>query len=568
MSEIETLLRRSFASHHDTVTVDDELLDGAIARGVRRSRRRQTLLGGAAAMVAVVVIASLAIVASGPSTDDSGLSPSGASAPWWSVVDVADPSIFSGEGDTFFTQMTPWQDQLVVLGEIQPGSGASDVYAWTTDDGVNWERRLQDLPAGCGFSNGVVALDDRLVVTCSIHDTSPDGEGSRVGVATTSDLESWTITPISDNGQWFGSLIGEGPNGAVVVQGLEADDPNTTLGSTMRIWSSDDLVTWTPIDGETPTTLLDGQASAIRSFDDRIVVTGKFNDHADQADPDAPASMLPAIWVSMDGAPFVRTLLRSADVSTGPSAAVMDLVSTGSGYVAVGVAGDPSAALAWTSPDLVDWSTVTITSAKPASGAEDATSRVLWDVEILPDGTLLAAGTGPRSNGSIAEGWLSDDGGTGWRTVGVGPDLMALWNGRAVGMSGDNTEEPTFWAWGGDTRPRSSSVDLGAAEDLKVGEARWYAEHQLYLARDDTAVMAFAQQSPKQGCRLALADDSNTSDAQLRDGAVFSDPCHGATFALDGTHLFGPSPRDLDRYRVEIRSGRIIVDTTRLLTAP
>lgn len=80
--------------------------------------------------------------------------------------------------------------------------------------------------------------------------------------------------------------------------------------------------------------------------------------------------------------------------------------------------------------------------------------------------------------------------------------------------------------------------------------------------------MAFAQQSPKQGCRLALADNNNTLDAQLGDGAVFSDPCHGATFALDGTHLSGSSPRDLDEYWVEICSGRIIVDTTRLLAAP
>jgi nitrite reductase/ring-hydroxylating ferredoxin subunit len=354
----------------------------------------------------------------------------------------------------------------------------------------------------------------------------------------------------------------------VVVQGLEADDPNTTLGSTMRVWSSGDLVTWTPIEGETATTLLDGQASAIRSFDDRIVVTGTFNGRADQADPEATASMLPAIWVSTDGDPFVRTLLGSSDASTSPSAAVMDLVSTGSGYVAVGGAGDPSAPLAWTSPDLVDWSTVTITSANPPSGVEDATSRLLWDVEMLPDGTLLVAGTGFLGAGSFAEGWLSEDGGADWRTVGVGPGSMTLWNGGAVGMSGDNTQEPTFWTWGGDTQPRSSSIDLGAAEDLEVGEVRWHADRQLYLARTDTAVMAFAQQSPKQGCRLALADDNNTFDEQLTDGAAFSDPCHGATFALDGTHLSGPSPRDLDRYRVEIRAGRIIVDTTDLLAAP
>ena len=350
-----------------------------------------------------------------------------------------------------------------------------------------------------------------------------------------------------------------------VVQALEADDPNTTQGSTMRIWSSGDLVKWTPIGGETPATLLDGGATAIRAFDDHVVMTGVYNDWAEQAGDDP----IPAIWVSTDGAPFVRSLLGSGDGSTSPPAAVMDIVSSKSGYVAVGAAGDPSAAVAWTSPDLLEWATVTVASGEPGSGTDAATTRMLWDVLTLPDGTLLAAGTGPLGTGSFAESWLSDDGGgTDWRTVGVGPDLLALWNGRAVGMTGDYTKEPTFWTWGGDIAPRSSSVDLGAAEDLQVGEVRWHADRQLYLARTETAVLAFAQQSPKQGCRLALADATNTFDRDLKGGAVFSDPCHGATFALDGTHLSGPSPRDLDQYPATIRAGRIIVDTTQLINAP
>lgn len=559
MSDIETLLRESFASHHDTVTVESDLYDRAINRGVRRARRRQLALGGAAA---IVLVASLAIVVSVRGSDDSDLAPSTTSATWWSAVEMADPTIFSGDGDTIISQITPWQDQLVVLGEIQPGSGASDVYAWTTDDGVNWERRLQDLPAGCGFSNGVVALDDRLVVTCSISDTSPDGVGGRIGVATTSDLESWTMTPVSDNGQWFGSLIGEGPNGAVVVQGLEADDPNTTLGSTMRIWTSSDLVTWRPIDGETPTTLLDGQASAIRSFDDRIVVTGMFNDWARQAGPDESVSMLPAIWVSTDGAPFVRTLLGSSNGSTGPSAAVMDMVSTGSGYVAVGTAGDPQAALAWTSSGLVDWSTVTVAAGGSSSEVDGRAPRLVWDVVALLDGTLLAAGDRYPSDGPIAEGWLSDDGGDSWRTVGVGPDLLAVWNGRAVGMGSTFGTQPTFWTWADDMPERRSSgtgmVDLGSADDLKIGEVRWHAEHQLYLVRTDSALLAFAQQSPNQGCLLMLPADLDIG--ALPNGTVFSDPCHGASFALDGTHLGGPSPRDLDQYPVKVAAGRIVVD--------
>ena len=564
MSDIETLLRDSFALHQDTVAVSDDLLDGAIMRGVRRTRRRHLALGGAAAVAVAALVGSLAVVVSmrGGQRD---LTPIGPMGTWWSVAEVDDPSIFSGDGDTFILQTTPWQDQLVVFGSIQPNSGETDHYAWVTDDGIEWERRSQDLPAGCGFTGGVVALDDRLVITCQLYNT--EGDGGQVGVATTSDLESWTATPVSQNGQWFGSLVGAGPDGIVVVQGLEADDPNTTQGSTMRVWSSSDLVTWNPVGGETPETLLDGGAAAIRSFDDQIVVTGVFNDWAGQVGPDAQLTMIPAIWVSTDGAPFVRTLLGSNDGSTG-AAAVMDMVSTGSAYVAVGTAGDPSTALAWTSRDLAEWSTVTVASGESASGAEPARPRQLWDVEALPDGALLAAGTGPIEGGPIAEGWLSNDGGASWRMVGVGPDFLALWKGRAVGMSGGPAKEPMFWTWGGDVPPRSPSVDLGAADDLRVGEVRWHADHQLYLARTESAVMAFAQQSPKQGCRLVFAEVIDVPEMYLADGAMFHDPCHGAMFALDGTHLAGPSPRDLDQYAVEIDAGRIVVDTTRLLMAP
>ncbi len=571
MSDIETLLRESFAIHHDTVTVDDDLFDRAITRGVRRARRRQLAIGGAAATLVVALVASLAIIVSMRDTDESNLAVSDASAPWWSAIKMTDPAIFSGDGDTFITQVTPWQDQLVVLGEIQSSSGSSSAYAWTTDDGVNWERRLQDLPAGCSFSNGVVALDDRLVATCTIHDTSPDGVGARIGVATTSDLESWTLMPISESGQWFGSLIGDGPDGAAVVQALEADDPNTTRGSTMRIWSSGDLATWTSIEGEMPTTMVDGSAASIRELDGHIVVTGVFNDWTEQAGADQTARMLPAIWVSTDGSPFVRTLLGSSDGSTGPSTAVLDIVSNGSAYVAVGTAGEPPDALAWTSPDLVDWSTVTVAGdSELSSDVDDPTSRSVWDVVALPDGTLLAAGDGHPGGGSIAEGWLSDDGGSSWRTVGVSPDLLAVWNGRAVGMTSDFDTQPTFWSWAGGIPAGSSDdamVDLGAADDLEVGEVRWYAEHLLYLVRTDSAVLALSQKSPQQGCRIALATDLDLGDI-VPDGAVFTDPCHGASFALDGTHLGGPSPRDMDRFRVEVRSGRITVDTTRVLTAP
>lgn len=41
---------------------------------------------------------------------------------------------------------------------------------------------------------------------------------------------------------------------------------------------------------------------------------------------------------------------------------------------------------------------------------------------------------------------------------------------------------------------------------------------------------------------------------------VFRDPCHGETFAMDGTRLFGPAPRDMDRFAFSIQDGHLVVD--------
>jgi Rieske Fe-S protein len=86
--------------------------------------------------------------------------------------------------------------------------------------------------------------------------------------------------------------------------------------------------------------------------------------------------------------------------------------------------------------------------------------------------------------------------------------------------------------------------------------------------RTGSSVLAFSQHSPQQGCSLKLVVDLDFPEPYFREGAVLADPCHGAMFAVDGTHLGGPSPRDLDQYRVDVSAGRITVDTTSLLAAP
>jgi Rieske Fe-S protein len=41
----------------------------------------------------------------------------------------------------------------------------------------------------------------------------------------------------------------------------------------------------------------------------------------------------------------------------------------------------------------------------------------------------------------------------------------------------------------------------------------------------------------------------------------FRDLCHGSTYLMDGERVFGPAPRDLDRYPVSIVGSRVVVST-------
>ncbi|MCC7361335.1 MAG: hypothetical protein IT317_17750 [Anaerolineales bacterium] len=65
---------------------------------------------------------------------------------------------------------------------------------------------------------------------------------------------------------------------------------------------------------------------------------------------------------------------------------------------------------------------------------------------------------------------------------------------------------------------------------------------------------------------LALEPDQPTRPAQCwarwdEVHQVYSDPCYGARYTLDGAWCDGPAVRDLDRYAVEVNNGRVWVYT-------
>lgn len=48
----------------------------------------------------------------------------------------------------------------------------------------------------------------------------------------------------------------------------------------------------------------------------------------------------------------------------------------------------------------------------------------------------------------------------------------------------------------------------------------------------------------------------------------FECPCHGSKYSINGEYREGPAPRSLDRFRVDIVNGKVVVDTSTVITGP
>ncbi|MGH2719219.1 MAG: Rieske 2Fe-2S domain-containing protein [Actinomycetota bacterium] len=48
----------------------------------------------------------------------------------------------------------------------------------------------------------------------------------------------------------------------------------------------------------------------------------------------------------------------------------------------------------------------------------------------------------------------------------------------------------------------------------------------------------------------------------------FECPCHGSKYSINGEYRAGPAPRSLDRFKVDIVDGRVVVDTATVITGP
>ena len=134
----------------------------------------------------------------------------------------------------------------------------------------------------------------------------------------------------------------------------------------------------------------------------------------------------------------------------------------------------------------------------------------------------------------------------------IGAGWLALGGSVVVGS----------WAAGRFMRPNQPSemgaeIDAGPFEtcsqlvDGQMREAR--PGSGVWIVRLQNRLVATDATCTHLGCRTAWASDDNR----------FRCPCHGSSFALDGTNLDGPAPRALERLALYLKDDRLTVDQRR-----
>ena len=121
-------------------------------------------------------------------------------------------------------------------------------------------------------------------------------------------------------------------------------------------------------------------------------------------------------------------------------------------------------------------------------------------------------------------------------------------------------------------------IEVGTQEEItqaiKDGGGRYeYPSGRSYLVAYDPAAdpdgvyaeitngapfMALYQRCVHLGCRVPWCESSKW----------FECPCHGSRYNRWGEYQFGPAPRGLDRFAVVVEEGRVVVDTSTVVTGP
>ncbi len=118
------------------------------------------------------------------------------------------------------------------------------------------------------------------------------------------------------------------------------------------------------------------------------------------------------------------------------------------------------------------------------------------------------------------------------------------------------------FVWPGGARP-SPIMTAGEVDDFERGSVTLFEERPFFLVRlEDGTFLALYDRSPHMK-NEPLQWRPNFEF--MGKAGWFRSPFHGETFAKDGTAVFGPAGRDMDRFSVIIEGGQVKVNTSQLI---
>lgn len=107
-----------------------------------------------------------------------------------------------------------------------------------------------------------------------------------------------------------------------------------------------------------------------------------------------------------------------------------------------------------------------------------------------------------------------------------------------------------------------TSFQAGTLENMPPDSVIYNPEYRVFIFRDVSGYFyAVSAICTHLGCTAQWKPEGVPGFQQ----SVIACPCHGSVFSRTGTVLRGPAPRDLDRFRMRLEDGKLIVDTAELV---
>ncbi len=99
---------------------------------------------------------------------------------------------------------------------------------------------------------------------------------------------------------------------------------------------------------------------------------------------------------------------------------------------------------------------------------------------------------------------------------------------------------------------------VGAPQEIQPNTVVYNPQYRVFVFRDQSGFFyAVSSACTHLGCTSNWKSDGTPDHP---DG-VITCPCHGSVFSKTGEVIHGPAPRPLDRFRMRLEDGQLVVDT-------